>query len=380
MAGATEFVFDKPSDDIWQYPFNFTPGERDTGKLFGSTGSVTFNGFNDRDGIITAAWDTSLLIPMGQAPSSYHIAAITVTLTHEDCPPGDCGLFIAPAVWPIDLTVDEWFTYDVNNNGLIDGVEQPDSDPGRPFELYGTGFDIFLYDSWTEEDNFVMSTCQTGVDICNFRPRDPYPMTYRLGTNEVLHVEDNVNGAWNPSFATDVCGDPDASCPFTPTPWAIGQPINYNPDGSQTDAFEVVFNINLNLAGGRVRQYFQEQLAGGRVIVSLTSLFEIGEQETGSPTFWLKEATEFVGGFPPIPGAVAPKLAIILQSPASGDFDGDNIINLQDYVSLSECLAGPTVAPLLNTTKCLDVFDFNRDDDVDMQDAAVFINRFEGDG
>jgi len=380
MVSAAEFVFDTPSDDIWQYPFNFNKGSADTGKLFGSPGNVTFNGFNDRDGVIIAAWDTSPMIPMGQAPSSYAIAAVTVTLTHQDCPPGDCGLFVTQATWPIDLTVDEWFTYDVNNNGIIDGVEQADSDPGRPLELFGTGFENFLFDSWTENDNFVTSTCQTGVDICNFVPRDPYPMTYRSGTGEVLHVEDNIHGAWNPSFAADVCGDANAICPFTPTPWAIGQPINYNPNGTQFAPFEVVFDVNLNIAGGRVRQYFQEQLAGGRVVVSLTSLFKVGVQEQGSPTFWLREATEFVGGFPPIPGAVAPKLTIVFQTPATGDYDGNSIVNSQDYASLAECLAGPTLSPATNRTKCLDVFDFNRDDDVDLNDAAVFVNRFQGDG
>ncbi len=380
IAGAVEFVFDKPSDDIWQYPFNFNKGNADTGKVFGSPGNVTFNGFNDRDGVIIAAWDTDTLIPMGQAPSSYNIAAITVTLTHQDCPPGDCGLFVTPATWPIDLTIDEWFTFDVNNNGLIDNGEQPDLDPGRPFELYGVGFENFMFDSWNEDDNFVTSTCQTGVDVCNFVPRDPYPMMYRLGTGEVMHVEDNIHGAWNPSFANDVCGDPDASCPFTPTPWAIGHPINYNPDGTQTDPFEVVFDVNLNLSGGLVRQYFQEQLAGGRVIISVSSLFLIGVQELGSPTFWLKEATEPFGGFPPIPGAVAPKLTIVFQTPATGDYDGNNVINSEDYASLAACLAGPMVGPPINATKCLDVFDFNRDDDVDMNDAAVFVNRFQGDG
>ena len=160
--GGQEVVFEKSSDDQWQYPFNFTLGTRDTAVLFSSVGNVTFDGFNDRDGVLIAAWDTSELIPPGMSLDSYDVDLVTVTLTHDGGPS-----------WDVDLTVDEWFQFDVNNNGMLDAGEEPDPDCGRPFELFGAGFgSAHSFDSWHEtcDDMPVGCTSQFVGGVCNTIP------------------------------------------------------------------------------------------------------------------------------------------------------------------------------------------------------------------
>jgi hypothetical protein len=58
-----------------------------------------------------------------------------------------------------------------------------------------------------------------------------------------------------------------------------------------------------------------------------------------------------------------------------GDFDGDGDVTLADFAFFIDCLGGPDKAPapvLLGVThsQCLEVFDFDTDEDVDLDDAA----------
>ena len=61
-----------------------------------------------------------------------------------------------------------------------------------------------------------------------------------------------------------------------------------------------------------------------------------------------------------------------------GDFDEDGDVDLDDYNMLDNCLSlsGPGVTPPFQY--CLDVFDLDRDYDVDMNDFAVFAEFFTG--
>ncbi|HKQ48061.1 MAG TPA: dockerin type I domain-containing protein [Phycisphaerae bacterium] len=310
---AQQFDFAVPSDDQWQYPYNPDPPNRSPGSCFGTVGYdlPPFNyKFNNRDGIVVVAWDTSGTIPTGQGPASYAISAIRVTLTS-----------VPNAQWPADHSVDEWYTYDISGDQLInaDGIprgqpgdtdgESSDTDAGRPIELFGSGFGpVHAYSTWSEFSFYV------GSDQFFAAPRDPFPFVYRDGTEELLHVEDSVRGYYNSGLTPPFCGPPDSQCPFTPAPWAIGAPVNYTP-GSQPTPFDVTFDVDLGLSDGRVLQYFQEQLDAGRVIVSVTSLRETTQQagQAGYPSFFMKEATD--------PGALAPRLTIVLSACALGDGD-----------------------------------------------------------
>src|SRR5262245_44587334 len=235
-AAAQTFDFPTPSDDRWQYPFNFSGGARTTASCFSSlgTGTPAFSNFNDRDGVLIVAWNTSGMIAPGQGAASYDIESINVTVTNEPL-----------AEWAIDLTTDEWFTFDFNNDGALnpDGIprgqpgdtdgESNDADAGRPLELFGAGFGpTYTAATWNENSAYV-----GGTDAVSL-PRDPFPFVYQDGTGAMLHCEDSVQGQHNPGVGS-----------FTPTPWAVGAPINYTP-GSQPTSFDIRFAIDLSLSGG----------------------------------------------------------------------------------------------------------------------------------
>lgn len=311
--GQQVYAFATPSDDQWQYPFNSALGTRPVGSCFSSlgTGIPAFSAFNDRDGILVFAWDTSAQIAPGAGPGAYAVESVTVTLTSE-----------SGATWPIDLTVDEWYTHDVNNDtfvnadgaprgepGDIDG-ESDDADPGRPLELFGAGFGpVYSPGGWHEQSAYVGGRDNAPA------PRDPFPFVWDAGGN-VLHCEDNVAGLWN---------EPLGVFGFTPQPWAIGVPIGYTP-GAQTTPFEVWFEVDLSLYDGRVRAYFAEQLDAGRVVVSVTGLIEttMGGTPGAFPSFFMKEGVGLE------PGAQAPRLTVVLGAAQEGDVNGDGCVDVSD--------------------------------------------------
>ena len=63
-------------------------------------------------------------------------------------------------------------------------------------------------------------------------------------------------------------------------------------------------------------------------------------------------------------------------APASGDFDYDGDVDLEDYAGFVDCMAGPGQAsnptPPTTAQKCLAVFDIDADADVDLKDFAEF--------
>ncbi|MBI5862946.1 MAG: hypothetical protein HZB38_00250 [Planctomycetes bacterium] len=350
-AGQT-YTFSTPTDDRWQYPFNFSGGTRTTASCFSSlgTGVPSFANFNDRDGVLIAAWNTAAQITPGQGASAYNIQSIRFTLTNE---PG--------ALWYIDLTPDEWYTYDYNNDGAVngDGIprgaagdidgESSDADPGRPLELFGTGFGP-VYDSTSWNEN---SAYYGGRDTGNL-PRDPFPFAYASDHVTQLHCEDSVKGLHNPGMGS-----------FTPTPWAVGVPVGYTP-GGQTTAFEIDFEIDLSLSGGAVRAYFQDQLNQGRLFSYITSLADTQQfgDPAGVPSLYNKEAVS--GG---IPGAQSPKLIIVLAQGIDGDLDGNGCVDITDLAVLLGHFGTASGAQLGDG-------DIDGDGDVDLTDLAALLSHF----
>jgi len=354
-APAQTFDFPTPTDDRWQYPFNFTPGSRVVAGCFSSlgTGNPDFQDFNDRDGVLIIAWDTSGLIPPGQDPGAYNIQSVTITVTNED-----------GAQWAVDLTPDEWFTYDVNNDGVVngDGVprgapgdtdgESDDPDPGRALELFGVGFGpTFTPATWNEFSFYV-----GGMDGSP-APRDPFPFVFDPN-GAMLHVEDNVDGLWNEALGVTR---------FTPTPWAVGVPVGYDPNDpnalDRSVPFDIRFEVDLTLSGGRVREYFQNQLNDGRVFVVITSLAETVQQgsPTGFPNLFTKEAVGLV------PGAKAPRLEIVLAPNVPGDVNGDGCVNLDDLTLLLVSFGATGSNPA----------DLNGDGVVDLDDLTIVLQFFD---
>lgn len=349
-APGESFVFEAPSDDRWHYPFNFTPGARPLASTFGAGGLF---GFNARDGVLIAAWDTSTQVEPGMDPESYDVRCIKLRVMN-----------LAGAEWPVDLTVDEWYTHDVNGDEELNGDgfprghpddtdgESDDEDPGRPIEVFGCGFGpTHSRDTWHERSRYV------GSDSTENLPRDPFPFVFQDETWEMLHVEDSVKGLFNDGLEEPVFE-------FTPVPWAIGVPVDYQP-GNQPTPFFIDFEIDLALTDGAVRRYFQEQLAAGKVFLIVTSLREAVREggQQGYPTLFTKEG-DLID-----PDALPPTLEVCIGGPLPGDVNEDGVVDLADYAVLYECLRGPGVAIENETCR---VFDFDFDDDVDLEDAAAF--------
>jgi hypothetical protein len=347
------FEFDTPSDDRWHYPFNFTPGIRARGSCFGAPGIPDFN---DRDGEVVLAWDTSGLIAPGQGASSYSVESVIVTVTNP-----------AEADWEIDLTTDEWFTFDIDQDGLVnaDGIargepgdvdgESDDGDTGRPIEMFGAGFGpTYTAASWVETSSYI------GSGGSGDAARDPFPFVYQEGTFNILHVEDSVKGLHN-------AGVVPAVLEFTPTAWAIGEPVSYTPE-SQVTAFEIEMEVDLSLSGEKVREYFQDQLNAGRVSVIVTSMVEVPQQAaSGFPVIFMKEDTFD-------PEAVAAKLTIVLSECVPADVDCDGDVDGVDFSVFAACFnkAGNPPRTLGCPSEAAEALDFENDGDVDGVDFSVF--------
>jgi len=357
---ADSFVFTPPSADRWHYGFNSSPGTRQIGSCFMAPGWAGINGeFNDRDGYVILVFDTSNVLLPGGDPASYNVTSIGLVVTNA---PG--------AEWLADDTPDEWYTYDLNGDGTInaDGFprghasdtdgESDDPDPGRTIEIYGVGFGpTFTYESWTEL-SFYVGALYSGPPYFGdpVAARDPFPFTYQEGTLEKLHIEDHVRGLHNDELAIPVFE-------FMPQPWSIGVPQNYTP-GSQAAAFDIHFSVDLALSNGAVKQYFQEQLAGGKVYVIVSSAQESSQLagQEGYPSLYMREAVGVV------PGAKAAALSIEISS-LPGDHDGDGDVDATDFIAFPPCLTGPGA---INATPACDVFDFDEDQDIDLRDFGAF--------
>jgi hypothetical protein len=65
-----------------------------------------------------------------------------------------------------------------------------------------------------------------------------------------------------------------------------------------------------------------------------------------------------------------------------GDIDDDGDVDLSDYATFADCMAGPFTTPEptapISVDMCLDAFDDDEDNDVDMRDFASFQRAFTG--
>ncbi|MEM6313077.1 MAG: PEP-CTERM sorting domain-containing protein [Planctomycetota bacterium] len=241
-ANPVNATFDRPTTDIWNYPFSTSFGTQDrtAGSTFAALGTPAFD---ERDAQVLTFWDSSAQVTPGQGVSNYEVLSATLTFTYTGTAPIE-----------YDPTQDDFTTY----------TTAPDADAGRPLELFGTGFR-----NGQAAGNYI-----TGTPGPSFSPPGPPSRNVRsafaidVSTGTERDVSNNTG-----SFIPDGPG-------FNPTPFAVGQ-SSLNPGDIITDG--TVFTFDIDIADTDIEAYIAEGLNDGLLSFSLTSLHPAAFG--GPPTF-----------------------------------------------------------------------------------------------
>lgn len=263
-------VYPAPTFDRWMYPFNSQPGVRPDALIFGVLGPQGVGQFDDRDGQLLVTWSTGGEFQPGLGAANYRVLSARVTAT-IDPRFGDAFFY--------DPTIDSFRTYlDPNDPDYL-----PDSDPGRPIELFGTGFrNGFTPASFGESGPFSFAP-PTGEGVRNAFALD------RSGVDASNNVRDRFEALPMAVGATDLA--PGSLVP-----------------GGQTMVFDLDVNDPL------VAAYLGAGLSDGFLSFTLTSLHEGSFAGPATfPVFMTKEST--------LPGATPATLELsveIVPAPAAG--------------------------------------------------------------
>ncbi len=276
-----------PDADRWNYPFNSTPGTRETSPSFGA---VLIDGFDDRDSQFLIAFDTDGQVPSGLATNRYQITSVTLTAV---------------------VSNDNQFVYDASYDPFttyldpLDAAYTPDADDGRALELFGVGF-----------RNGVGSTTWTETSVFGGAAAVPPAQ----GARNAFAAEFDALG-----IPTDVSNNlKDA---FDPIPWAIGTTDAVAPGAAVPVDTEFTFEVDLCVPGAR--DYLRRSLAEGRVLLTISSLQAAAGSPDGGegvvyPVWYTREnAIAQILGY-------EPTLAIEVRIGNAADFDGSGTLNIDD--------------------------------------------------
>ncbi|GJM19637.1 MAG: hypothetical protein DHS20C14_18500 [Phycisphaeraceae bacterium] len=231
LAGAQVIAIDldTPSSDVWNYPFSTTPGTRETAPTFGA---ILFDGFDDRDSQFVVAFNTDGDVPAGLALDQYHVRTVVITAT---------------------VSNDEQFLYDPTSDSyatflpIEDPESAPDTDAGRPIELFGVDFRGGLTSAtWTE----------TGVLVgaAAVEPAQESRRTFAAAFDDA-------------GVGTDVSNN--LKQRFDVAPWAVGMTGAVTPGDAVP--VDTTFTFEIDLCQPGARAYMRRALADGRLILTLTS-------------------------------------------------------------------------------------------------------------
>lgn len=247
------------------YWFGDFDGKRPTASVYGAYGSFDYISqgydFDDRHAQMLLDFDTTALALPGKGAGNYTVNSLTLTVVVNE---------------------DLQFVYDPTQDAL--GTYRnvtPDSDSGRPLELFGVGY-------------------RGGWSLATFRENSPYQSNNATGYKNVRNAfaMDFVGGQ-----ARDVSNNVEQN--FEVSPWAVGQIL-----GNLTDSgafmqnplspgalvpFESVVQFTVNLSNPLIREYVQQGLQAGRLQFMVTSLLEYSYQNNqgangGFPSFYTKES------------------------------------------------------------------------------------------
>jgi hypothetical protein len=292
-AQATADDFDismNTTSDRWMYPFNISPGIRPGGSVFGYVPYPVpaEQNFDNRDGQVIIAFDTTDLIETNAGVSNYRIDSLVVEITLS-------GQLSSP----VDETTDDWKTYLPNSSK--DWVS--DSDAGRPIELFAAGFRFgYTRDTWTDDA--------------------PFSVTGPIGTlnRTVFSAEIMTDGSLDDvssSFAAE----------FTPNPLAVATFPGYSPGDTAPEGAIARFEIDLTAPENA--GWVAESLDAGRIIFAVTSLVTAAQGDATLTQFYLKENPLVTAGARDS-ASMAVVGAIEEGCPLTADFTGDCKVNGAD--------------------------------------------------
>ncbi|MEO1278803.1 MAG: GC-type dockerin domain-anchored protein [Planctomycetota bacterium] len=319
QTGPISLSFDEPVLDRWNYPFSGTPGTRVNASTFGALG---VDGFDDRDAQFVVGFDTADGIPTGLGADAFRVVSARVTLV-------------------IDNNLQ--FVYDDSQDPLETFFDPADPDfiddatPGRPIELYATGYrNGFTITSWEETTEFGGFPTVPPAQGA----RHAFAALYN-DVNDVVDVSNNVRER------TEV------------TPLAIGQ-TDAVAAGDLVPA-ETVFTFDINTCATGASAFFDASFDAGRVNMTVTSLHSAFMGSTEFPSFFTKE-----NAISPILG-YAPQLEITVIAVGDADLTGDGSLDLFDFLAFQNAFdAGEPLADFDGNCR-LDIFDF-----------LAFQNAFDG--
>jgi hypothetical protein len=252
----------EPTADRWMYANNFSGGGRPSASTFSALPMVT--GDDDRLAQVIVKFDTVAAgIPAGLGAANYQPTRVILTTIADSL-----ALYYDP-------TEDPRSTYGIDD----------DTDTGRPFEIYGTGF----------RNGFTAASFQESSPFGGGSPikRNAYALGYDP-TGVPRDVTNNVTEG------------------FDSVPWAIGK-VTFVPDGETTAVTleagasvpvyaSVTFELNLALPG--VADYVRQAFHQGFLWLTLSSLHSsemLGS--SGFPGYYNKENNEHL-----LDGNLAPRL------------------------------------------------------------------------
>jgi hypothetical protein len=240
---ALELVQDEPAHDRWNYPFNATPGTRAVASTFGSAEE----GGRLRHGVYIVGFDTAPALEAGRDAAAYEIISAKVTLMTSS----NFEVVYDPSADPV-------FSYLNHDHSQY----ASDEDPGRPLELFGTGFrNGYTPLTWTETAAYAPPGGERNV----------YPVTWNAEGSE-LDASMNVND----------------QAPYEAEPFAVGTIAGLAPGEPLPFETPVVFEMNLDQPGARL--YLQHGLHLGRLVFAVTSLHRGGQGVRTFPEYYTRDS------------------------------------------------------------------------------------------
>ncbi len=230
---------DSPSMDRWNYFFNATPGRRPKASVFRA---VEEDGVY-RHGTYVFGFDTSDQIPAGHSPDSYQVEYIKIRL-----------LTSSGFETPYDPTYDPVVSSLPEDNADY----QADTDPGRPIEIFGTGFrNEFTSQNWVESA--------------------PYAPGPGSAPNVFPAVMNQAGDIVDVSLAVDYSDPKDLQ------PFAAGVIEDAIPGDLIPEESWMYFDFDMDASNALA--YIQQGLADGRLMFTATSLASGGQGDRSYPEF-----------------------------------------------------------------------------------------------